>query len=161
MTPDTGYGVETDQRRTAPVDRSVRAMIWRVALLAISGVVVVVALTLSLNDPEVTYTPSSLFDVSDDVTVTCDGDVGSPLIVEDYSPVHYKVTKGEAALETIEEQTREEGGDPAAISRRINADCAVARTSRLSTAMAIGGSGFLIALAAVAIPALVRRFGRT
>ena len=170
---DAGRKLKANRPELPPLDLATRAKIWHACLMVMSGVLVCVAIGLCFNDPEISYTSDTLSDVDNDIAVTCNDDVSNgtgdraqrPLLdTGEFMRTRYDVTKGEDALKRVsdEAQSTDTGdSDPLAVSRGINADCAAARTSRLSTAVWVGGFGVLAALAAFVVPAIVRRSGDT
>jgi hypothetical protein len=138
-------------------------------LVVVSALLVGVALRMSADDPDLTYS-SDLAGASRDIRVICleqvndgKGDLEhAPLLdAGDHFRDRFRPMQGDEILKRIEDEVRKDGGDPFAVRRAINADCSDARLARVGTAVRLLGAAVVAALAAMLVPVLTRRLDRS
>ncbi|UYM06146.1 hypothetical protein [Solicola gregarius] len=143
--------------------------IVRSGLAALSGVLACIAIALTLNDPELTYS-SDITEEAREIQVRCVDDVSdgssertgaiadAPLLdAGEFVRGRYEVTRGEDSLDRVTEDASERKADPDQVYRGINADCAAARSDRTNVAVRVLGGAIVVALLALLTPVLLRR----
>ena len=143
-------------------------MIIRCCFALLSAVLVCIAIALTWNAPELTYS-SDIVENEHDILVSCTDDTNdgssersgaladAPLLdTGEHLRPRFEIVRGEDVIDRITAELPAEDPDSMTVYRGINADCDAARTSRMSTATQILGGALLVALLALLTPTYLR-----
>ena len=147
-------------------DSELRVGQWILGCAAV--VLFVIALTMSIRNPSLTYDTDVLADDSGRVALTCqasgEGNEGSPYLYASDTDQTFEVTEGDHELDQLRQEAADQAydhEDPFKLDRMLNTDCAAAETRRLRSTMWVlaGGLGVLALWTAVTAVRAARRGG--
>lgn len=151
------------------ISRMSDATIVRGCLALVGGVLVCIAVVLSFNDPEITYS-ADVIEKTRDIQVTCTDDVDNgtsndlseiPLLDDgEHLRPRYEPTRGADVLDGVIDRANEANASSGTVQRGINADCVAARAHRTDTTVRMLGAALLLALAAIVASLFLRERDR-